>query len=155
MPDELSLALKAVARDDERSAVVQMNPRLRQEFRRLRRTTSRSSRWVGYALAGALLAGLGWPVWWTTTHLAIGKTSARASREVVTSFLPLMYGPVPMTDGRIVRIELPRRSLAAFGLLSVEDISAGRETVLADVIVGEDGLARAVRFVRAATPKSD
>jgi hypothetical protein len=50
----------------------------------------------------------------------------------------------------MVRIELPRRSLAAFGLLSAEETSAGRGTVLADVIVGEDGLARVVRFVRTA-----
>jgi hypothetical protein len=156
MSDELRRALEAVARDDERIAAVQMSPRLRQEFRRLYRATSRSSRWFGYALAATLLGALGWPLWWTTTHLAVGESAARrASREVMTSFLPLTYGPVPMTDGRIIRIEVPRRSLAAFGLLSAEDSSEGPGTVLADVVVGEDGLARAVRFVRAATPTSD
>jgi hypothetical protein len=156
MPDELTRALKAVARDDERIAAVSMNPRLRQEYRRLRRPASRPSRWFGYTLAAALLAGVGWPIWWTTTHLAVHETSSlRASREVVTPFLPLTYGPVPMTDGRIVRIVLPRRSLAAFGLLAAEQTYAEGGTVSADVIVGEDGLARAVRFVRAATPTSD
>jgi hypothetical protein len=152
MSDELTRALKAVARDDERIAALAMNPRLRQELQRLRATTSRPSRWFGYGLAAALLAGLGWPIWWTTTHLAVKETTTRrASREVVTSFLPLAYGAVPMTDGRIVRIELPRTSLAAFGLLPAGEASPGRGTVLADVIVGEDGLARAVRFVRAAS----
>jgi hypothetical protein len=154
--DELTRALKALARDDERMAGIPMSPRLRQELRQSCRAASVSSRRFGYALAAPLFAALVWPIWLATRHMSTSGDSSRpATREVVTSFLPLTYGPVPMTDGRIVRIELPRSSLAALGLLLAEDVSAERDTVLADVVVGEDGLARAVRFVRAKTPASD
>ena len=54
----------------------------------------------------------------------------------------------PLTDGHIVRMEVPRAGLVAFGL-EPRDLPTERSTVLADVLVGEDGLARAVRFVRA------
>jgi hypothetical protein len=155
MSDELTRALKALARDDERTAGIPMSPHLRQELAQRCRAASVFSRRLGYALAAALLAGLVWPTWLATTHMSTTGISSRpASREIVTSFLPLTYGPLPMTDGRIVRIELPRRSLAALGLLSDDQVSKGPDTVLADVVVGEDGLARAVRFVRT-TPASD
>jgi len=55
-----------------------------------------------------------------------------------------MYSNVPVTDGQTVRLELPQSALTPFGL-DVDDPSG---TILADVIVGQDGLARAVRFVR-------
>ena len=75
---------------------------------------------------------------------------AAAPEEVTTEFFPLIHGSVPLTDGQLVRIEVPRTALNAFGLGS-ESQALAVGTVLADVIVGEDGLARAVRFVRSAT----
>jgi len=70
-------------------------------------------------------------------------------REVTTAFLPLTYSGVPIADGHVVRMEVPRASLASFGLLPAEAADSSRGgTVIADVIVGDDGLARAVRFVR-------
>ncbi|OLE83251.1 MAG: hypothetical protein AUF76_07005 [Acidobacteria bacterium 13_1_20CM_2_65_9] len=79
------------------------------------------------------------------------QTSTSRS-EVATAFMPLVYSGVPIVDGHVVRMEVPRASLVSFGLVPV-DSADGAEgtssgTVLADVIVGDDGLARAVRFVR-------
>jgi hypothetical protein len=69
--------------------------------------------------------------------------------EVTTAFMPLAYSGVPVADAHVVRMEVPRASLVSFGLLPAEGAEGGRSgTVLADVIVGDDGLARAVRFVR-------
>jgi hypothetical protein len=63
--------------------------------------------------------------------------------------MPLAYSGVPMTEGHVVRMEVPRASLVSFGLVPADGIdSAASAKVLADVIVGDDGLARAVRFVR-------
>jgi hypothetical protein len=76
----------------------------------------------------------------------------QTSREVTTAFMPLAFSGVPIADGHVVRMEVPRASLVSFGLLPADIVEAvdgaGGGTVIADVIVGDDGLARAVRFVR-------
>jgi hypothetical protein len=54
-----------------------------------------------------------------------------------------------MSESRIVRLEVSRDALIMFGLSGVDTIArSSPETVLADVVVGEDGLARAIRFVK-------
>jgi hypothetical protein len=72
--------------------------------------------------------------------------SAEEGREVVTEFIPVIYDPEPVDHGRMVRVRLPRSALAAFGLPMNEQ--RAEETIQADVVLGEDGLARAVRFVK-------
>jgi hypothetical protein len=71
-----------------------------------------------------------------------------ATAIVESEFFPLAYSNVPVTGGHIVRLEVPSASLAAFGVDPVDTVSPRPDAVLADVVVGEDGLARAVRFVR-------
>ena len=77
---------------------------------------------------------------------AAGRGSVPAVEEA-SEFFPLVYSTVPVTDGRIVRLEVPAAVLPAFGL-EADSAQSRRGAVLADVVVGEDGLARAVRFVR-------
>lgn len=72
--------------------------------------------------------------------------SIEENREVVTEFMPVIYDPAPVEHGRMVRVRLPRSALAAFGLPMNEQ--RAEETIQADVVLGEDGLARAVRFVK-------
>ncbi len=71
-----------------------------------------------------------------------------APREVMTGFLPVGYGAElgPGERASLVRVRLPRSALASFGLPLNENRSI--ETVNADVLLGEDGLARAIRFVQ-------
>jgi hypothetical protein len=46
-------------------------------------------------------------------------------------------------------MEVPRVALTSFGVTPADSLNGSRPgTVLADVLIGEDGLARAVRFVR-------
>jgi hypothetical protein len=71
---------------------------------------------------------------------------AGEAQEVVTEFIPVIYDPEPIDHGRMVRVRLPRSALAAFGLPMNEQ--RAEETIQADVVLGEDGLARAVRFVK-------
>jgi hypothetical protein len=68
------------------------------------------------------------------------------NREVMTDFIPVVYDPEPIERGRVVRVRLPRSTLADFGL-PMNEQHAG-EPINADVLLGEDGVARAVRFVR-------
>lgn len=68
--------------------------------------------------------------------------------EIATEFMPLVPGGTSASadGGQLVRVELPRSALVSMGLpLNVESSS---ERVKADVLLGEDGLARAIRFVR-------
>ena len=75
-----------------------------------------------------------------------------ATTEAATAFLPLAYSGVPATNAQLVRLEVPRAALASFGLAPIETLAAPlSDTVPADVLVGEDGLARAIRFVRPAS----
>jgi hypothetical protein len=48
--------------------------------------------------------------------------------------------------GHVVRVELPRSAMASFGLPVNFERAGGR--VKADVLLGDDGIARAIRFVR-------
>lgn len=71
-----------------------------------------------------------------------------ADEEIRTDFLPLTYGGnlSQLDDGQVVRVELPRSALQSFGLpLNAE---RANERVKADVLLGHDGVARAIRFVR-------
>ncbi len=70
----------------------------------------------------------------------------RQDREVMTDFIPVVYDPEPVEHGRMIRVRLPRSALSAFGLPMNEQ--RAEETIQADVVLGEDGLARAVRFVK-------
>lgn len=71
-----------------------------------------------------------------------------SGEEISTDFMPLTHGSgfAQMDDGQIVRVELPRSALHSFGL-PVNAERAG-ERVKADVLLGYDGVARAIRFVK-------
>jgi hypothetical protein len=77
-----------------------------------------------------------------------GGMGETVAQEVVTEFIPLMQGAqfASAEEGHLVRVELPRSALASFGLPVNAEAPAGR--VKADVLLGEDGIARAIRFVR-------
>ena len=68
--------------------------------------------------------------------------------EIATDFIPVIYGgAVNLAEGgRMVRVQLPRLAMASFGLPVHMD--RANEKVKADVLVGVDGLAQAIRFVQ-------
>jgi hypothetical protein len=70
------------------------------------------------------------------------------AREITTEFIPLVQvGGFAQSEGtHLVRVELPRSALSSFGIPVNAEQSGGR--VKADVLLGEDGTARAIRFVR-------
>jgi hypothetical protein len=171
--DRLRAALREVANEDSHEAArrtPEMSVRLLAEFRALhvKRPGTRAAYWFGVAMAATLLVAVATPLWLVSRGVPHGISAGRGSGpraedagpaagpEVSTAFLPLPYSGVPMRDGRIVRIVVPRAALGAFGLLPVDAVGSEIPgTVLADVIVGEDGLARAVRFVRAPTARME
>jgi hypothetical protein len=68
--------------------------------------------------------------------------------EIATDFIPLMNRDslTQLDSGQVVRVELPRSALMAYGLPM--NMERANERIKADVVVGNDGLARAIRFVR-------
>ena len=144
--------MRAVAEDDERygtSSAVSM--RLLAEVHaigaaRRRRTTLLS---LG-AAAAVLLALLHPPPGERCRRRRIRIEAADlpiVTRELVTEFFPLTYSNVPARGGYVVRMQVPPSALASFGAAAFTSDNAS-QNVLADVVVGDDGLARAVRFVR-------
>jgi hypothetical protein len=76
------------------------------------------------------------------------ENAASTNDEIATDFLPLTYGSnlSQLDDGQVIRVELSRSVLQSFGF----PINAERagERVKADVLLGHDGVARAIRFIR-------
>lgn len=76
------------------------------------------------------------------------EAANHVTREIATDFMPLGYlNPATLQDGgQIVRVELPRSALVNFGL--PVNMDRYHEKVKADVLLGVDGLAHAIRFVQ-------
>lgn len=68
--------------------------------------------------------------------------------EITTDFFPMSDASAlqMMDGGHVIRVELPASALASYGLPVAADRANGR--VKADVLIGSDGMARAIRFVR-------
>jgi hypothetical protein len=67
--------------------------------------------------------------------------------EFVTQFFPVMQGGelIPLESGQIVRVRMPRSNLIPLGIPFNQERAS--ETIEADVLLSNDGLARAIRFV--------
>jgi hypothetical protein len=66
-------------------------------------------------------------------------------REVVTEFFPLVDYAPPFERGELVRMRVPASTMRAVGLPVREDRLS--DPVQAEVLVGQEGMARAIRFV--------
>jgi hypothetical protein len=98
----------------------------------------RSGRWYE-AVPGALPA--------PTTEAAAPETGvAETGAAENAEFVSLSYGEDlrELDSLQVVSVELPRTALAALGWAAAD--SAQTESVRAEVIVGHDGVARAIRF---------
>jgi hypothetical protein len=170
-------ALRTLSEQDaSREASPEVETRLRFQFqsRRRRRTWRRAAVWAGTGTTAAAAAAMivflivanhkppaPAPVHEVVTQsvvaqpeaapAAVVKATRRVSKsvprpqEVVTDFFPLMDPAPPFERGQLLRVELPASAMQMVGLPVREDRLA--EPVQADVLVGEEGLPRAIRFV--------
>jgi hypothetical protein len=152
-PDpEFGAALRALAADDAKlMASPNVEKRLLAEVRNISRMRRRRA-WFGVGSAAAvMLLGIALNSWRIGIRQPSGAAQLPSAREgaseVATDFLPLPYSHVPMNIGSTVRIEVPAAALASFGL-APPDFRKSDGKVQADVLIGEDGIARAIRFVR-------
>ena len=70
---------------------------------------------------------------------------AKQPREIVTEFFPLLDVAPPFERGELLRVTVPASTMRKVGLPVNEERLGDR--VYADVLVGQEGLARAIRFV--------
>ncbi len=70
---------------------------------------------------------------------------ANNKEEIKTEFIALSYARDP-ESGQIVRVKVPSSMMVSLGL--VTSVKAPSEMVDAEVLVGDDGLTRAIRFIR-------
>ncbi len=117
------------------------------EFR-LRQQVRQRQRWriVQGLAAIAAAAALAVILWRTPAPVA-------APLEVATPFYAIDPASVHgIRDGYLMRVRVPRSMMVSFGLPVHEEAVDSR--VEADLIVGDDGTARAIRFVHPARGQS-
>ena len=132
----LSVALKS------RQAPPHVEQALRQAFRR-----RRSRRWTLLAPLAAAAAILIAVLNLLPRPPAERAPEVASSAELNSGYIPVGFTR-PLYPGefvQVVRISVPRIEMAKFGVPVFEGRAQGR--VQADVVLGEDGVARAIRFV--------
>jgi len=107
-------------------------------------------RWWAAAAAVLLVAGALWTGVRPPQPPLVAANSgiaAPANEDQDSAFIPLpnAAGSLQDDDVDLVRVELPRSAVTALGMPASDDSDA--ETVDAEVLVGPDGVARAVRFL--------
>jgi hypothetical protein len=144
-PKELAL-LRDAMRDqqapDRVEAELRRRFREREELRRPRRAW-----WRPWAVAAAVATVLLAVILLRPEPEAPSPVEV-ASEELVTDYMPIGYGSLVSADefAQIIRVSVPRSDMVRFGL--PVRLDAGPERITADVVLGEDGVARAIRFVQ-------
>ena len=69
-----------------------------------------------------------------------------SNQEVYTEFFPLEEGPISIDRGSVVRVRVPRSAMFRVGL--PVNMNRLNDSIQADLVLSEDGIARAVRFVQ-------
>jgi hypothetical protein len=123
----------------------ELEEKLRQRFRRASAKKRRPAPWA-WAAAATLAAGIGLGAWLTLQGPQPAPPLAPPPVEQPNPFVWLDYGrpTQELTSGRLVRVTLPPSAPAWFGL--PVDPHA-REGIEAEVFLGDDGVAQAVRLV--------
>lgn len=79
------------------------------------------------------------------TRSSVETVTARQSTEIKTDFIALSYARNP-ESGQIVRVKVPSSMMVTLGLVS--SVKRPSNLVDAEVLIGDDGLTHAIRFIR-------
>lgn len=106
--------------------------------------SSRSITWIRAAILVIVMLG-GW-MWYRTHHFEVPKTIS-SSHHDDGEFIPLQYAENPSNSFQVVRVQLGSSDLQQLGFPATPEWE--NRSVKADIVVGEDGLPHAIRFVTA------
>jgi hypothetical protein len=109
---------------------------------------SRTVSWLRAAIFVIVMLG-GW-MWYRNHHFETPKANS-ASYQEDGEFIPLQYAENPSNSFQVVRVELGSSDLQQLGFPGVPEWE--NRPIKADIVVGEDGLPHAIRFVTAKTQR--
>lgn len=147
----LSNDFRALAHADQSEAPPELRDRLLIEFRR-RSAHKRRLRWIPAtgiaAAAAAILLFIAIPKQPTVVSDSPAQFAATPSDDLDSDFYPLPEadGLPPLENATVVRVQMPVTSLQLMGVAVNDPDSA--DSVQADILLGQDGLARGVRLVQ-------
>lgn len=162
---QLLEGLRALAQMEPREASARVEQTLRATFRaraeRRRRTVVASGAAALLAIAAAIVVLFFAPITWHRNAPAPQEASEVAAANVPdaqyalvrTDDLASSFYPLPEADDLppvettlVVRVQLPPSSLQLMGFPVSED--AGADPVQAELLLGQDGMARGVRLIQ-------
>jgi len=150
-PFALSRDLRALADADRSEAPSDLRTRLVTEFRR-RSVRRRRITWLPAAGIAAVAAAILLFVWIpkqsTGVSSPVGQPVLLTAEDTDADFYPLPEadGLPPIENATVVRVQMPLTSLELMGVAVNE--TGGADPVQADILLGQDGLARGVRLVQ-------
>jgi hypothetical protein len=145
---DLLEGLRALSSDGPRHAPAYVEDRLLTEFRR-RSKLRRARVWISATSVGAVAATIAVLLWigpLAPKHAA-SPADAPALAEETAGFYPLPDAEAlpPVESAMVVRVQMPMASLELIGFPINQDRASDR--VEAEVLLGQDGLARGVRLI--------
>jgi hypothetical protein len=140
--DELRQRLRELVEASPQAASVESEQRLREIFR-ARQRRSRAWKCLTAVAASVVIGGGSYALWHAHEHkIAVTESSYAGAPGFLA--LPYAESDVPMEHAVVVRVTIPPAEASALG---VPFDPAGRKRINADLLIGQDGMARAVRFV--------
>ncbi|MGI9069984.1 MAG: hypothetical protein ACR2JB_01310 [Bryobacteraceae bacterium] len=142
--EQLKDRLRALASAVPQNASPALEDRLRTAFRT--RVHQRRWKYVARVAAAAVIAA-GLYLAWTHKRGSDQETAVTTPVHHRSGFIALPYAQsdVPLEQPVIVRVQIPASQLGGMGMPFAH--LAAEEKVNADLLVGPDGIARAVRLV--------
>ena len=154
---DLIAELRALGATGPREAAPGVEEQLLAKFRAHSRRR-RLRRWETAAAALMAVAASAVMVFWTWTHVRsqemagaaqlTASETANATDDSAAGFYPLQDADVlpPLESSMVVRVQMAGSSLRLLGYPMDENFDA--EPVQADLLLGQDGLARGVRLIQ-------
>jgi len=139
--DELKQRLRELAEASPQGASVESEQRLLEIFR-ARQRRRRAWKYLVAVAASLVIGGASYVIW----HAHERRPAAESSYVNPPGFLALPYAQsdVPLEHAVVVRVNI---SPAEAGALGVPFDPGAHKKISADLLIGQDGMARAVRFV--------